>query len=66
MAFCWCGKKTDFESVAKRTDIEKTKAWNNKRLIELDPTIFLQPGPAIILEGIDRAKREIEKLISSG
>lgn len=65
MAFCWCGKKTNFDSIARRDNILQVNAFAKKHIIDLDPTIFLQPGPAVFLEGIDKAKREIEKIINS-
>lgn len=43
---CWCGKKVDKSSLEKRTGL-------NTPVIELNPAIFLQPGPAPILDGID-------------
>ncbi len=43
---CWCGKKVEMDSLEKRTGLKVP-------IIELNPAIFLQPGPAPILDGID-------------
>ncbi len=43
---CWCGKKVELDSLEKRTGLKIP-------VTELDPAIFLQPGPAPILDGID-------------
>jgi len=55
---CWCGKKMQLSDYEKRPGIEELgKYWGvsniQDRIIELPPEIFLQPGPAPILEGID-------------
>ncbi|MGZ3790631.1 MAG: ABC transporter substrate-binding protein [Bacteriovorax sp.] len=51
---CWCGKKVDKESFGNRVKYSDIPAVKNKYVIELPPEIFLQPGPALILEGIDQ------------
>lgn len=51
---CWCGKKVEIESFFKRLPLSKTPAVMNKQIIELAPEIFLQPGPALIVDGIDQ------------
>jgi iron complex transport system substrate-binding protein len=50
---CWCGKKVKLDHFYKREDLKNTKAIKSKMVFELEPEIFLQPGPAPILEGID-------------
>ncbi len=50
---CWCGKKVKIKSIVERKDYDKIAAVQNKRVFELAPEIFLQPGPAPILDGID-------------
>lgn len=50
---CWCGKKMDPENFRKRPHWDLMDAIKKDRIIELDPAIFLQPGPACILDGID-------------
>ena len=48
---CWCGKKTNFDEVNNR--LANTTAVQNKRVYEIEPEIFLQPGPAPLLDGLD-------------
>ena len=50
---CWCGKKVEKEEIASRPGWEQIKAVRNKKIIELAPEIFLQPGPALFESGID-------------
>lgn len=51
---CWCGKKVDLESFKSRAGYSDVSAVKNLQVLELPPEIFLQPGPALILDGIDR------------
>ncbi len=51
---CWCGKKVDLDSIKKRPSHSGTSAVTTNSVYELQPEIFLQPGPAPILEGIDQ------------
>jgi len=50
---CWCGKKVDISSIKDRCDYSGISAVKNNQVIELPPEIFLQPGPAPIVDGID-------------
>ena len=50
---CWCGKKVDISSIKNRRDYSDISAIKNNQIIELPPEIFLQPGPALIVDGID-------------
>ena len=50
---CWCGKKVKIDSIYKREGYETISAIKNKRVYELAPEIFLQPGPALLLDGLD-------------
>lgn len=52
MLACWCGKKVDRESIKSREGYSKLEFVGNNRIHELDPAIFLQPGPAPIKDGI--------------
>ncbi|MBH46541.1 MAG: cobalamin-binding protein [Halobacteriovorax sp.] len=54
---CWCGKPVDVKSFATRTGWKNIKAVENNQVFELDPAIFLQPGPAPILAGIPILQR---------
>ena len=51
---CWCGKEVDIASIEDRSGYSGIEAVKNKRVIELRPEIFLQPGPAPIVSGIDQ------------
>ncbi|TGK27928.1 cobalamin-binding protein [Leptospira gomenensis] len=50
----WCGKPVRFDWVKKHPDWQDTNAIRNDRIYELDPSVILQPGPALFEEGIDR------------
>ena len=50
---CWCGKKVDRDAFAKRPGWKSLNAIKESDVYELDPAIFLQPGPAPFLEGLD-------------
>lgn len=57
---CWCGKKVKLESFEKR--YPEVPAVQNKFVWELDPAIFLQPGPALFIDGLDQMFEKIEKV----
>lgn len=50
---CWCGKKVKIEKIKQRENWQNIKAVQNNAVYELEPEIFLQPGPAVIIDGID-------------
>ena len=50
---CWCGKPVELDSFKARKDYQQIKAVKNEMIFELEPEIFLQPGPAPIVDGID-------------
>ncbi len=50
---CWCGKKVDIKSIQERAYLARTEAIKNNCIYELEPEIFLQPGIAPIMAGID-------------
>ncbi len=50
---CWCGKKVKINEIQGREGYDKVNAIKNNLVFELAPEIFLQPGPAPILDGID-------------
>ncbi len=54
---CWCGKPVDIESIKKREGWDKISAVKNSQIFELDPAIFLQPGPAPFVDGIPVIQR---------
>ena len=50
----WCGKKVDLQSIKEREALKNTNAIKNNAVFELAPEVFLQPGPALFVDGIDR------------
>lgn len=50
----WCGKKVDIQSIKDRVELKDCTAVKNNTIYELAPEIFLQPGPALFVDGIDR------------
>lgn len=50
---CWCGKPVIIDSIRSREGWSDIAAVKNNQVIELEPEIFLQPGPAPIISGID-------------
>jgi iron complex transport system substrate-binding protein len=57
---CWCGKPVKLDSFEKRYPM--VKAVKNRHLWELDPAIFLQPGPALFIDGLDQMFEKIQTL----
>ena len=54
---CWCGKKVNIQSIADRTGYQNLAAVKNQKVIEVDPAIFLQPGPALFIDGLDQLSK---------
>lgn len=50
----WCGKKFRPEKVRQRVGWDRITAVRQGRLYEIKSTIILQPGPAALLDGVDR------------
>ncbi len=59
---CWCGKPVKIEKITDRKSYESIPAVQNKFIWELPPAIFLQPGPALFLDGLDQMFSYIEKV----
>ncbi len=57
---CWCGKKVKIDSFKDRyphvSAIQKNFIW------ELSPAVFLQPGPALFVDGLDQIFEIISKI----
>ena len=51
---CWCGKPVELDSFAKRTGWQNLNAVKSNQIFELEPEVFLQPGPALFEEGINQ------------
>lgn len=63
---CWCGKPVKIEKITGRKSYESIPAVQNKFIWELPPAIFLQPGPALFLDGLDQMFSYIEKVALDG
>lgn len=50
----WCGKKVDIQSIKDRPELKGCTAVKNNTIYELAPEVFLQPGPALFVDGIDQ------------
>jgi len=59
---CWCGKKVKVDSFANRKGYEAISAIQNNFIWELPPEIFLQPGPALFVDGLDQMFEKIQKV----
>ena len=51
---CWCGKKVKIPSIKSRPSYEQIFAVQKDFIWELPPEIFLQPGPALFVDGLDQ------------
>ena len=49
----WCGKKVRVEKIAARPGWEVVPAVRDGRIVEIKSPILLQPGPAVLTEGLD-------------
>jgi iron complex transport system substrate-binding protein len=58
----WCGKPMDWNWVKNKTEWQSTTAIQKNQIFEMDPSIILQPGPALFLEGIPTLKKIIQSL----
>jgi len=61
---CWCGKPVDIPSIAAREGYAEINAVKNNEIFELEPEIFLQPGPAPFVDGLDIMRQHIENWVS--
>ncbi|TXD38704.1 ABC transporter substrate-binding protein [Lujinxingia vulgaris] len=58
----WCGKPVDIVSIRNRPGYAELEAIEHDRIIELDPAIILQPGPACLSAGLDALEAAIRPL----
>lgn len=56
----WCGKKVDLKSFEKRLGWSDINAVKKGHIYELEPEIFLQPGPALFESGLKLLSAIIE------
>jgi iron complex transport system substrate-binding protein len=59
---CWCGKKVKVETFAQRPGYEQVSAIKNQHVYEVDPAIFLQPGPALFVDGLSQMSQLLQKV----
>lgn len=59
---CWCGKKANINSIQNRPGYEAINAVKNNFIVELPPEIFLQPGPALFIDGLDQMFQWIKRV----
>ncbi|MBA2404490.1 MAG: cobalamin-binding protein [Bdellovibrionales bacterium] len=59
---CWCGKKVKVESFAQREGYQNINAIIHKKVFEVDPAVFLQPGPALFVDGLSQMSELLEKI----
>ncbi|PJZ83661.1 cobalamin-binding protein [Leptospira harrisiae] len=58
----WCGKAMDWDWVRNKPEWLSTNFIKSNKIFELDPSIILQPGPALFLEGIPKLKEIFSSL----
>lgn len=51
---CWCGKPVKTAKIAGRKGYQDIPAVRKNLIWELPPAVFLQPGPALFLDGLDQ------------
>jgi iron complex transport system substrate-binding protein len=59
---CWCGKKVRTDSFAARPGWEGISAVKHGHTYEVPPEIFLQPGPALFVDGLQKMSRLLAPL----
>ena len=59
---CWCGKPVKIEKITSRAGYETISAVKKNFIRELSPAVFLQPGPALFLDGLDQMFSFIESV----
>ncbi len=63
---CWCGKPVDIDSIKKREGWDQLRAVKSNRVFELEPEVFLQPGPALFESGLDTLKGFYLRFLKEG
>ncbi|MDF3821180.1 cobalamin-binding protein [Leptospira sp. 96542] len=59
----WCGKAMDWDWVRNKPEWQTVNAIQTNKIYEIDPSIILQPGPALFLEGIPKLREIINESI---
>jgi len=55
----WCGKRVEMDKIRARPGWDGVPAVRSGRIHEIDSTIFLQPGPASLTDGIAELARAV-------
>ncbi|MEM8882739.1 MAG: cobalamin-binding protein [Planctomycetota bacterium] len=53
----WCGKPVKKDVIVAREGWDAVPAVRDDRIFEIESTIFLQPGPAVLTDGVDALAR---------
>ncbi|GBF51194.1 ABC transporter substrate binding protein [Leptospira ryugenii] len=61
---CWCGKPMDWDWVRNHPEWQSTTAVQKDTIFEMDPSIILQPGPALFTDGIPKLREIISEIRS--
>lgn len=56
---CWCGTPVEVSSIVSRTGYEVIPVLIVGDIVEFDPAILLQPGPACLNDGVDARAKSI-------
>ena len=59
---CWCGKRVRLSSFAQRPGWQDIPAIRHGQVHELPPEVFLQPGPALFVDGLSQMTAYLAKL----
>ncbi|HXH31587.1 MAG TPA: cobalamin-binding protein [Bacteriovoracaceae bacterium] len=59
---CWCGKQVKVDAIASRENYQSITAVQKNFIWELPPAIFLQPGPALFVDGLDQMLESIAQV----
>jgi len=62
---CWCGKQVKLESFSKRPGYELINAIKDNHVIEVSPAIFLQPGPALFVDGLSQMYEVLQNVVQT-
>ncbi len=59
---CWCGKKFREKEALARPGFAEAPFTRPGRMVEIDPSIILQPGPAALTDGVLALATEITRV----
>jgi len=57
----WCGKRVNIEAIRERPGWREITAVKHNRIHEIKSTYILQPGPAVLTEGLTQLRRLISE-----